>query len=210
MRSRLDVWDDDESDELYYVDRARWRHLRARRLEAEEAADAKSRRFEEQETENLRKESEVFLAKQMDELNALADEQRKAGLLLDDGAPVRLNVSLSSVPARETSVPKEKPKGVVFSTEEEEEEAVKKRKVQLVKLDVSVAESNEQIQERLESIRQAVPHEKEALYSSKVRWDGMNDVCHSLFSSMLLLITSGNDRQEDGAAHQEAHGQISR
>ena len=36
MRTRLDVWDDDESDELFYIDRVR-------RLEAEEAADAKSR-----------------------------------------------------------------------------------------------------------------------------------------------------------------------
>jgi hypothetical protein len=30
----------------------------------------------------------------MDEMQALAEEQRKAGLLLDDGAPVKLNVSL--------------------------------------------------------------------------------------------------------------------
>ncbi|KAG5221428.1 U1 snRNP-associated protein [Salix suchowensis] len=96
MRARLDIWDDDESDELFYVDRARWRHLRARRLETEEANDAKSRHIEEEETEYLRKESESFLARQMDEMNALAEEQRKAGLLLDDGAPVRLNVSIAA------------------------------------------------------------------------------------------------------------------
>ena len=95
MRTRLDVWDDDESDELFYIDRVRWRQLRARRLEAEEAADAKSRRFEEQEAENLRRESEDFLARQMDDMQALAEEQRKAGMLLDDGAPLKLNVALS-------------------------------------------------------------------------------------------------------------------
>jgi len=49
--------------------------------------------------ENLRKESDAFLARQMDEMQALAEEQRKAGLLLDDGAPVKLNVSLP-VPAK--------------------------------------------------------------------------------------------------------------
>ena len=81
MRTRLDVWDDDESDELFYIDRVRWRQLRARRLEAEEAADAKSRRFEEQEAENLRRESEDFLARQMDDIQALAEDQRKVGIM---------------------------------------------------------------------------------------------------------------------------------
>ena len=46
MRARLDVWDDDESDEPFYTDRARWRSLRARRLAAEQAADEESRIYE--------------------------------------------------------------------------------------------------------------------------------------------------------------------
>ena len=64
MRARLDVWDDDESDELFYTDRARWRGMRARRLAAEQAADEESRLYEEREAENLRRESEAFLARQ--------------------------------------------------------------------------------------------------------------------------------------------------
>jgi RNA-binding protein 25 len=155
----------------------RWRHLRARRLEAEEAADAKSRRFEEQEAENLRRESEDFLARQMDEMQALAEEQRKAGLLLDDGAPVRLNVSIASASIKE---PANKEKTTtVFGQEEEEEEDIKKRKVPLVKLDFSVAESGEKTKERLERIKASVPHDKESLFKAKVRWDGLSDV--SLF-----------------------------
>ena len=39
MRARLDVWDDDESDELFYTDRARWRGMRGRRLAAEQDED---------------------------------------------------------------------------------------------------------------------------------------------------------------------------
>ncbi|KAG6815927.1 hypothetical protein H0H87_010114 [Tephrocybe sp. NHM501043] len=173
MRDRLHVWDDDESDETFYVDRARWRQLRARRLETEEAADTKSRRFEEQEVENLRRESEDFLARQMDEMQALVEEQRKAGLLLDDGAPVKLNVSLASVQPKE---PTTKEKATVFGQEEDEEEAAKKRKVPLVKLDFSVAESSEQTKERLERIRTSVPTDKETLFKSKVRWDGLSDI----------------------------------
>jgi RNA-binding protein 25 len=198
MRSRLAIWDDDESDEMFYVDRyaifvnvelrsiykaphliflirARWRHLRARRLEAEEAADAKSRRFEEQEAENLRRESEDFLARQMDEMQALADEQRKAGLLLDDGAPVRLTVSIAPPSAKEAG---NKEKATVFGQEEEEEEGIKKRKVPLVKLDFSVAESGEKTRERVERTRLSVPHDKETLFKAKVRWDGLSDVSH--------------------------------
>ncbi|KAE9403672.1 hypothetical protein BT96DRAFT_990102 [Gymnopus androsaceus JB14] len=174
MRERLDVWDDDESDELFYVDRARWRQLRSRRLEAEEAADVKSRRFEEQEVENLRRESEDFLARQMDEMQALAEEQRKAGLLLDDGALVKLNVSLAPAPTKEGG--KEKAAVAAFAQEEDEEEEIKKRKVPLVKLDFSVAESSEKMKERLERIKESVPHDTESLFKAKVRWDGLSDV----------------------------------
>lgn len=152
--------------------RTRWRQLRARRLDAEEAADIKSRRFEEQESENLRRESEDFLARQMDEMQALAEEQRKAGLLLDDGGLVKLNVSLAPVPAKEGS----KEKAVLFTQEEDEEEEIKKRKVPLVKLDFSVAESSEKMKERLERIKESVPHDTEPLFKAKVRWDGLSDV----------------------------------
>ncbi|KAF8635853.1 hypothetical protein AX15_000045 [Amanita polypyramis BW_CC] len=175
MRQRLEIWDDDESDELFYVDRARWRHIRARRLEAEEAADAKSRQYEEQEAENLRRESEDFLAKQMDEMQALAEEQRKAGMLLDDGAPVKLNVSIaaSTIKDKEPTTKEKAPIG--FGQEDEEEDGIKKRKVPLVKLDFSVAESGEQVRERLEKIRLSAPHDKESLFKAKVRWDGLTD-----------------------------------
>lgn len=163
----------------------RWRHIRTRRLEAEEASDEKSRKYEEQEAENLRKESEEFLARQMDEMNSLAEEQRKAGMLLDDGAPVRLNVSIAAGAAGDKHhAPLEKSKTTaVFVQEEEDEEAMKKRKAPLVKLDFSVAESSEQIRERLLRIRDSVPSDSETLFKAKVRWDALSDVC---FPSCLL------------------------
>lgn len=173
MRKRLDIWDDDESDELFYIDRARWRHMRSRRLESEQAADEKSRKYEEQEAENLRKESEEFLARQMDEMQSLAEEQRKAGMLLDDGAPVRLNVSIAPIGVPGKEVPKEKT--TVFAEEEEEEDALKKRKMPLVKLEFSVTESSEQVKERLLRIKESVPRDKDTLFKAKARWDGLND-----------------------------------
>ena len=170
MRSRLNVWDDDESDEPFYTDRARWRGLRARRLAAEQAADEESRLYEEREAENLRRESEAFLARQMDEMQALQEEQRKAGMLLDDGAPVKLAVSLA--PAPKEAGPKEK--ATVFGQEEEEEDAIRKRKVPMPKLDL--AEGGEKAKERLEKMRGDVPRDKETLFKGKVRWDGVSEV----------------------------------
>ncbi|KAF7289472.1 hypothetical protein HMN09_01341200 [Mycena chlorophos] len=173
MRSRLDSWDDDDSDDFFYTDRARWRSMRARHLAAEQSADAASLAFEQEEAANLARESEDFLARQMGEMQALMEEQRKAGMLLEDGAPVKLNVSLG-VLAKKDEGPKER-EGV-FGAEEDEEETVRKRKVPLVKLDFSAAEATpEEVQKRLESMKTSVPSDKEALFKSKVRWDGMSD-----------------------------------
>jgi RNA-binding protein 25 len=156
--------------------------MRARRLAAEEASDAESRIFEEREAENLRRESELFLARQMEEMQSLADEQRKAGLLLDDGAPVRLTVSMPVMSKTEQSSAGSK---AVFGQEEDEDEGIKKRKTPLVKLDFSAAESTEKAKETLERIAQSVPHDKETLFKAKVRWDGLTDV--SQFCLSLLI-----------------------
>ena len=164
---------------------ARWRQTRARRLAKEEEADRESRIFEEREAENLRKESEAFLAKQMDEMQALAEEQRKAGLLLDDGAPVKLSVSLPA-PLKVDASGKET-KATVFGQEEDEDEVNKKRKVPLVKLDFSAAEGDK-AKERLERIRTSVPTDKETLFKAKVRWDGLSDVSESELHVYLVLI----------------------
>ncbi|KAJ7139400.1 hypothetical protein C8R44DRAFT_605082 [Mycena epipterygia] len=177
MRARLEAWDDDESDEPFYADRARWRAMRARHLAAEESADAASAAFEEEEAANLARESEDFLARQMGEMQALAEEQRRAGLLLDDGAPVRLNVSLGPLVAKaDAAREKESGREGVFGAEEDEEEAGRKRKVPLVKLDFSAAEAGpEATRERLEGFKAGVPTQRDALFKAKVRWDGMTD-----------------------------------
>ncbi|KAI0088610.1 hypothetical protein BDY19DRAFT_890764 [Irpex rosettiformis] len=172
MKARLEVWDDDESDELFYTDRARWRTQRARRLTTEASADNESRLYEEREADNLRRESEAFLARQMDEMQALQDEQRKAGMLLEDGAPVKLNVSLAPVATKIEGGAKDKA-SVVFAQEEEEDENIRKRKILLPKLDL--AEGGEKAKERLEKIRTSVPSDKETLFKAKVRWDGLTD-----------------------------------
>lgn len=152
--------------------------MRVRRLATEETADTESRLYEERETENLRRESEAFLARQMEEMQALQDEQRSAGMLLEDGAPVKLNVQHAAVAGK----PEEgkTAKKIEFATDEDEEELARKRKVPLVKLDFSSAESGEKAKERLEKIRASVPQERDTLFKAKVRWDGLSDVSCTL------------------------------
>jgi len=183
--------------------------MRTRRLTAEEAADNESRVFEEREAENLRQESELFLARQMNEMQALQDEQRKAGMLLDDGAPVRLNVSLAPAPTTKMEAAT-KEKTLVFGAEEEEEEGVRKRKAPLVKLDL--AEGGEKAKERLEKIATSVPTEKEALFKGKVRWDGLSDVSISFaFSGRMGTDKElGHDRQETRTVNQTPYDQAPR
>jgi RNA-binding protein 25 len=139
--------------------------------------------YEEREAENLRRESEAFLARQMEDLHALADEQRKAGMLLDDGAPVKLNVSIAPTGEQKAPAPASGAK-VVFNAEEEEEEAARRRKVPLVKLDFSIAEGSEKAKERLEKIKSTVPRDKEMLFKAKVRWDGLTDVRNRFHSAL--------------------------
>lgn len=109
-------------------------------------------------------------------MQALQDEQRKAGMLLDDGAPVKLNVSLAPVTTKGEGTGKDKV--AVFGQEEEEEEALRKRKAPMPKLDL--AEGGEKAKERLEKIKLSVPRDKESLFKAKVRWDGLTDVSFTI------------------------------
>ncbi|KAI0699197.1 hypothetical protein BC835DRAFT_580040 [Cytidiella melzeri] len=93
-------------------------------------------------------------------------------MLLEDGAPVKLNVSLAPIVPKVESGAKEKT-AVVFAQEEEEDESIRKRKILLPKLDL--AEGGEKAKERLEKIRASVPTDKETLFKAKVRWDGVTD-----------------------------------
>lgn len=226
MRARLDIWDDDESDETFYTDRyvfvgsftytsssaltltsARWRSQRTRRLAAEESADAESRIYEERETENFRRESEAFLARQMDEMQALQEEQRKAGMLLEDGAPVKLNVSLAPIVPKTEGAGKEKAT-VVFGQDDEEDENIRKRKVPLPQLDL--AESGEKAKERLEKIRTSVSSDKEVLFKSKVRWDGVTDVSASILPyGHMLMSTLEYDRPQARTIGEAPYGEVS-
>ncbi|KZS93809.1 hypothetical protein SISNIDRAFT_454255 [Sistotremastrum niveocremeum HHB9708] len=182
LKARLAAWDDDDSDETFYTDRLRWRASRRRRLDVEEEADRASRDYEQRQAEYLRQESEQFLEKQLKDMQSLAEEQRKAGLLLDDGAPVKLNVALkldtTTSHSKSTPDAKPEPKSVMWNNDDDDDDAAtRRRKVPLVKLDFSVAEGGtEKVRERLDKIKESISKEPATLFKMSVRWDGMNDI----------------------------------
>lgn len=116
----------------------------------------------------------------MDEMRSLADEQRKAGLLLDDGAPIKLSISAAiAPPATSAAAPStgdnKGPSAGVFGVEEEEE-LTRKRKGPLVKLDFGRFDSGEARGARLTKVKEAVSKEKEVLWKTKIRWEALSEV----------------------------------
>ncbi|PVF98479.1 hypothetical protein CPB86DRAFT_797284 [Serendipita vermifera] len=176
MKERLEIWDDDESDELFYVDRAEWRRKRQRVLQRELADDAHARNVARAEEERAQRESQMFLERQMEEMRATQEEQKRAGLLVDDAAPIKLNV-LASKPLANTAVSSTQGTApeprVVFGPEDEEDVVVKKKRVPLVELDFIV--DGEKAKEKLENLRTQVTRDKDALWKAKIRWEAISD-----------------------------------
>jgi RNA-binding protein 25 len=199
MKERLEIWDDDESDELFYVDRygntylhrsnvtilivlpfdsVEWRRKRQRVLQRELTDDTHARNVARAEEERAQRESQMFLERQMEEMRATQEEQKRAGLLVDDAAPIKLNV-LASKPIANTATlstqgPAPEPR-VVFGPEDEEDIIIKKKRVPLVELDFIV--DGEKAKEKLENLRTQVTRDKDALWKAKIRWEAISDVC---------------------------------
>jgi RNA-binding protein 25 len=115
----------------------------------------------------------MFLERQMEEMRATQEEQKRAGLLVDDAAPIRFNVKTKQDPAS-GQLPLGSQKGVIFGQEDEEEMVIKKKRVPLVELDFVV--DGEKAKEKLEGIRKQVTRDRESLWKAKIRWEAISDV----------------------------------
>lgn len=113
----------------------------------------------------------------MEEMRATQEEQKRAGLLVDDTAPIRLNVVTLKLGQGASSTNPAEPK-VLFTQDDEEETTIKKKRVPLVELDFIV--DGEKAKEKLETIRQQVAKDRETLWKAKIRWESISDVSTSL------------------------------
>jgi hypothetical protein len=183
----LQHWDDDELEErgkeLFYSDRTEWRRQRQQQRAREEEDDIEDRRLEDAEIKALEAESEDFLKQQAAELAAMEEKQRKKGLLTEDAAPVKLNISAAKIPVPEPKVEKKpvpvaKP-GVTFGDDEEEEAGAAKKKRTFVKLDYDqiVAEAGvpdeaevAKQKARLLQITKQLPTSMRSIFKTSVDW----------------------------------------
>ena len=108
----------------------------------------------------------------MEAIRATQEEQKKAGLLVDDTAPLKISVQVAMSKPNEKKV-EDTPK-VVFGQEEDEDTLVKKRRGPLIELDFAM--DKEKAAEKLENIRTQVTREKDTLWRAKVRWEAISDV----------------------------------
>lgn len=152
--------------------------------------------MEERQAEHLRQESEAFLAKQMEEMQGLVEEQRKAGKLLlshENGGPVKLSIGGAGVSAAHdgtsatgsggaaaaASKAKVQAKASAFATafanDDDDDEGTQKKKATLVKIDFGGIDADSK-KERLEKIRASIKTDKDSLFKHKIRWDGISDV----------------------------------
>jgi hypothetical protein len=147
----------------------------------------RDRQFEEDEQRALEKESEEFLKKQMAELAELEDKQRRAGLLTEDAAPIRLAMAPVIEPKKEEKKPETAPvkprPGLTFDNDEDDEAAIKKKRT-FIKLDdagevdESLTEAERAVQRnaRLLGIRKQIPKEKRRLWTTRIEWAAINEV----------------------------------
>lgn len=188
----LEHWDDEELEErgkeLFYSDRAEWRRQRQQQRVREEEDDVEDRRLEDAQIKALEAESEDFLKQQAAEMAAMEETQRKKGLLTEDAAPVKLNISAARIPVpepkEEKSAPVAKP-GVTFGDDEDEEAGAAKKKRTFVKLDYDqiVAEAGipdeaevAKQKARLLEISKQLPTSTRSIFKSSVNWAAVRQV----------------------------------
>lgn len=101
MLRRYEDWNDDAATrkELFYTDRPRWRQFRTSARRREEEADERDRAAEAEEMVRAQQETEKFLALQAAEMAKLTQQQRAAGVLVQEAgalAPIKLTFATAT------------------------------------------------------------------------------------------------------------------
>jgi RNA-binding protein 25 len=138
----------------------------------------RDRQQEEDERKALDQESEDFLTRQMAEMAEMEEKQRRAGMLFDDAAPVKLAIN-----ALPTAKEEKKPElaAVALEGDDEDDETIAKKKRTLVKLEyggdgLTEAEKLAKRNARLLEIRSRIPSDKRKLWESRIEWPSINQV----------------------------------
>ncbi|TXT04929.1 hypothetical protein VHUM_04012 [Vanrija humicola] len=183
----LEDWNDDEVEErsrdLFISDRAQWRVQRQQNRQREDQEDVDDRRLESDEIKSLEAESEDFLQKQMAELASLEERQRKAGLLADDAAPIKLAIAAQAAAEPKETKPAAAqlhPRPAIALGDEDDDASSQKKRRALVKLDyekpLDEAEEVAKTRARLLDISKNLPRSAAAIFDSVIEWSAVQSV----------------------------------
>lgn len=156
--------------------------------------DVRDRQMEEDEVKALEKESEEFLKRQMTELAELEQKQRRAGLLTEDAAPIKLSISAPAAePKKEEKPDTNIPRPTVnFDAEDDDESTTKKRRT-FVKLEyegdgLTEAEQKAKRNARLLDIRSGLPSERKRVWATRIEWAAISEVSSDTIASLYCRI----------------------
>lgn len=183
MLEKCANFDDDEEaergDELFVVDRTRWRKARRAARQKEIEQDARDAKLEAEQAEALKRESEDFLNRQA-ALFASMSGSLATNPDATAGEPKKLKLLAPTAKAdTEAEKARTKPKAVaVFAGADEDEDAGKKKR-ELIPLDYSDDEDSEKKAEKkkkkVKELVAAIPNDKESLWSYHIHWEKFNE-----------------------------------
>lgn len=184
MLEKCASFDDDEEaehgDELFIVDRTRWRKARRAARQREIEQDARDAKLEAEQAEKLKKESEDFLNRQA-ELFASMSGLPSTSADGASGEPKKLKL-LAPTTKTETDAEKARPKpkaAAVFAGADEDEDQGKKKR-ELIPLDYSDDEDEDKKAEKkkrkVQELVAAIPKDKEGLWNYTIHWEKFSEV----------------------------------
>lgn len=199
--------------------RQEWRRQRQQQRAREDDEDVEDRRMEDAELKALEAESEDFLKQQAAELASLEEQQRKKGLLTEDAARVKLNLSATKIPIPEPKEEKPAPvvskPGVTLGDEEEDESGGAKKKRTFVRLDYEQIQAEAGIPDeaevakqkaRLLDISKQLPSSTRSIFSGRIDWAAVRQVQPKIKSFVGKRIASAlGELDEDLAAFVMEH-----
>ncbi|SNX85030.1 related to SNU71 - component of U1 snRNP required for mRNA splicing via spliceosome [Melanopsichium pennsylvanicum] len=189
MLRRWQDWKDEYATrkELFYTDRQRWRQFRAQARRREQQADDNDRALEADEKLKAQEETNKFLAQQAAEMAKLTEQQRAAGVLVQQGgtlAPIKLNFGpIKSADTSEgfaatngvtpAAAGATKPSNAVLGEADEDDQS--KRTGRLKHIQLGSTMSEEERSAKLVQLASTLPTDTALIFAQTPKWEWVDE-----------------------------------
>jgi RNA-binding protein 25 len=179
---------------IFYVDRQRWKLMRKNAREREEADDEADRRAQVDEEARAKIEAERFLARQAEDMAAFEAQQRAAGVLLSgEGthAPLKLKVAPINAPTAGGAAPSSEAVQVgLLGNVEDDSDLTGLRRGKLAHIDLHDTSTGDlSREERKDRVRRDLPKEPEEVFERIPEWQKLENTL--IETNYRLLLDKG-------------------